>query len=180
MGISYLNKYKLDKKFVLACIFSVLLAIICGIVLYICAGISIYTYNFADTYVFYILNFKNVNLFFAHLVVDIFYFYAFFFIGYFTKYKYLTCPILFLKWFFGITYVIILFTCFSIEGIIVAIVVFIPSFLISSIFCILSCDFSKYLKKSIAFFFGAVLAFISTTAMILLINVFFRVLIVIV
>ena len=180
MANSIFNKFQIDKKYLLTCLIAVILAIICGIVLYICAGISVYTYNFADTYIFYVLNFKNVNLFFAHLVVDIFYFYTFFLIGYFTKLKYLTCPILFLKWFFGITYVIILFTCFSIEGIIVALVVFIPSFLISTIFCIVTCEFCKYLKNSFAFLFGAVLALISTTAMIVLVNVFFRVLIVIV
>ena len=180
MRIFNVSKLKWDKKYIIAHIIVIFAAIICGIVLYICAGISVYTYNFADTYVFYVLNFKNVNLFFAHLVVDIFYFYTFFLIGYFTRYKYLTCPILFLKWFFGITYVIILFTCFSIEGIIVALVVFMPSFLISTVFCIFTCEFCKYLKKSFAFLLGAVLALISTTAMIVLVNILFRVLIVIV
>lgn len=180
MGISFFKKYALDKKYLLACSIVIILAIICGIVLYIFAGISINTYSFADTYVFYIINFKNTRLFFAHLAVDVFYFYIFFFIGYFTKYKYLTCPILFLKWFFGITYTIILFTCFSIEGILVAIVVFLPSFLVSTLFCIIVCEYGKILKKNYAFLLGAVMALVSTTIMILLVNIIFRVIIVIV
>ena len=180
MGIFNFNKCKVDSKYLIACLITVILAIICGIVLYICAGISVYTHNFADTYIFYVINFKNVRLIFAHLAVDLFYFYVFFFIGYFTKLKYLSCPILFLKCFFAITYIIILFTCFSIEGIIVAIVVFIPSFLISSVCCVAVCEFCKILKKSYAFIFPAVMAVLSTVIMSLLINIIFRVLIVIV
>lgn len=180
MGISNFCKQKWDKKYLIACLITIILAIICGIILNIFGGISAYSYNFADTYVFLVLNFQNVRLFFSHLAVDLFFFYVFFLIGYFTKYKYISCPVLFLKWFFAINYVIILFTCFSIEGIIVALIVFIPSFIISSVLCIFICNFCRCLKNSFVFFFAAVLALVSTLATIILINIFFRVLIVIV
>lgn len=180
MGILNFCKCKADKKYLIACLITIILAIICGIVLYVCNGFSVYTYNFADSYVFCVLNFKNVRLFFSHIAVDLFYFYVFFLIGYFTKYKFLSCPVLFLKWFFAINYVIILFTCFSVEGIVVAAVVFIPSLLISTAFCIIVCDFCKCLKKSIVFFFAAIMAIISTVITLLFMNILFRVLIVIV
>lgn len=180
MRILNFYKCKCDKRYLIVCLITVFLAIICGIVLHICSGIGVFTYNFADTYIFYIVNFKNISLFFSHLVVDLFYFYVFFLIGYYTKLKYLTCPVLFLKCLFAVMYAMILFTCFSIEGIIVALIVFLPSFLISSILCVLICDCCKYLKKSIVFYFAAVLALISTLIFLLLVNLLFRVLIVIV
>ena len=180
MRIFNFKKIKFDKKYLLACLIAVILAIISSIVLYIFSGISIYTYNFADTYIYYVLNFSNVRLFFSHFAVDLFYIFSFFLIGCFTKHKYLTCPILFLKWFFAITYVIILFTCFSIEGIIVALVVFIPSFLISSLFCLYACDCGRCLKRKYALLFVLLMAVISTLLTLLLINVIFRILIVIV
>ena len=180
MGNFKLNNNKLDKKYLIACLLSIILAIICGIVLFIFGGISVYTYNFTDNYIFNVLNFKNVTLFFSHLAVDLFYFYVFFLIGYFTKLKYLTCPILFLKWFFAITYTIILFTCFSLEGIIVALIVFIPSYLVSTVFCLIIGESCRCLNKNITFIFPAVLALLSTIAMICLVNIIFRILIVIV
>jgi len=180
MRILNFCKCKLDKKYLIACIITIILAIICGIVLHVFSGISSYTYNFADTYVFCVINFKNAKIFFSHLAVDLFYFYLFFLIGYFTKCKYLTCPILFLKWLFAVTYIIILFTCFSVEGIIVALIVFIPSFLLSTVFCFCACEFCRFLNKNFVFFFAAVLALISTVITFLLVNILFRVLIVIV
>lgn len=180
MGIFDIKGRKLDKKYLLACGIVIILAIICGIVLYICSGISVYTYNFADSYVFLVINFSNVRLFFSHFFVDLFYFYAFFLIGYFCKYKYFSCPVLFLKWFFAITYSIILFTCFSIEGIMVALIVFIPCFFVSTFFCIFACSYCKCINKKYVFAFPAALALVSTLVMVLLINLFFRLVIVIV
>lgn len=180
MRIFNFKSQKFDKKYLIACIITVLAAIICGIVLYICSGISVYTYNFADSYVGFVLNFSNVSLFFSHFAVDLFYFFVFFIIGYFCKYKFFSCPVLFLKWFFAITYAIILFTCFSIEGIIVALIVFIPGFIISTAFCIFLCDFGKCLKKNYIILFPIFLALISSLITLLLINVFFRLLIIIV
>ncbi len=180
MGILKLQSKKPDKKYLIVCLISLILAIICGIVLHICCGISVYSYNFADTYIYYVLNFANARLFFSHLAVDIFYFYVFFLIGYFCKYKYFSCPVLFLKCFFAVIYSIILFSCFSFEGIIVSLVVFLPSFLISSLCCIIICGECKGLKKSIVFFCPAILALLSSVLMLILVNVFFRLLIIIV
>lgn len=178
----FFNFYKktCDKNYLIVCLVTVILAIICGIVLHICGGIGSFLFNFADNYVFCVLNFKNVKLFFSHIIVDLFYFYIFFLIGYFTKMKYLTCPVLFLKCLFAVMYSLILFSCFSVEGIITALIVFIPSFIISTLLCVIICDVCKCLKKSIVFIFAAVLALVSTLIMLILLNVLFRVLIIIV
>ncbi len=146
-----LNGFKADKKFIIAVIITLICAIICGIVLFKLVTINIYFKEFASNYVYYVFNFKNSTLIFSHIITEIFYLYLFFVIGYFTKFKYL-CLIF----------------------------VFIPTSLISIIFCCVTVEICKCINKKYCFFVPLAFAVINTIILLLLVNVVFRVVIVIV
>ena len=157
-----------------------ILAIICGIVLFKLNKCTNYAYNFADYYVFYIFNFRNGSLFFSHFLRDIIYFYAIFAIAYFTKLKFLIFPIFFLRCLFTVLYVIILVGLLGTEGLIAALIVFIPSSLCSFAICIFFGEQSRELCDPVSFLFPAILALANSIILMLLINVVFRVIVVIV
>lgn len=171
---------KCDKKYVWAFVITLLCSIVCGIVLYKPIAVNIYIINFANDYVYNVFNFKNTTLFFTHFLADVLYFYLFFLICYLTKLKYITLLFLYLKGlFFGI-YAAIL-TCFcSVSGIIVAIFVFIPATLLSFVICCAIAELCKNFDNRYAFFVPLALALINSIILMLLINVLFRVVIIIV
>ena len=123
------NECKCDLRYLIAVIITFICAIICGIVLYKVASINIYFKNFAEDYVYYVFNFKNSKLIFSHILSELIYIYLFFIIGYFTRFKYLTLILVFIRGLYFTVYVAILFELVTFGGITVAILVFIPTYI---------------------------------------------------
>lgn len=180
MRILSFKDCKWDKKYIIAALITLLAAIICGIVLYIFANINSYFQNFATDYIYYIFNFKNSSLIFPHLLSELIYLYLFFLIAYFTKLKYLTLIILFLRTLYFTLYAAILIALNSIGGVTVAVFIFIPTAVISLALCILCAETCKSISGKYAFCAPAVFAVADTLIMVLLLNVIFRVVIIIV
>ncbi|MDE5721944.1 MAG: hypothetical protein K2I30_04295, partial [Clostridia bacterium] len=150
------------------------------IVLFKVVNINIYFKEFTSDYVYYVFNFKNSKLLFTHILSEIFYLYVFFLIGYFTKFKYLTLIFVFIRGLYFAVYTSILFSMNAFGGITVAIIVFIPTSLISIIFCCATVELCKIVNKKFCFALPAVLALINTLILLILVNIVFRVVIVIV
>lgn len=180
MRIFKCDKLKWDIKCLISYAIVVILAIICGIVLFKINNISNYVYNFADIYIFYVFNFNSGSLFFSHFLSEIVYLYVVFLLVYFTKLKFLVYPILFIRALFTVLYIIVLCAFFGTEGIIVAVIVFIPSFLCSLAFYLVLCEQCRQLCVPFAYLCPAVCALINSVALLLLVNVIFRVIVVIV
>lgn len=174
------SRFACDKKFILAFIVTLICAIICGIVLYKPVSNNIYLRNFTENYVFNVFNFKNSRLLFAHLLSDLIYLYLIFFICYFSKLKYSTLILIFLRGLFFGVYTVILIGVNSFGGIIVAIFVFIPSTLISLALCCVVAEYCKAFYKTYALVLPAVLAVINCLIYAFLINALFRIIIIIV
>ena len=170
---------KCDKRYVLAFIITLICSIVCGVVLYKPITVNIYFINFANDYVYNVFNFNNTPLFFTHFLADVLYFYVFFLICYLTKFKYVTLIFLYLRGlFFGI-YAVILICVSSVGGVIVAMFVFIPATVLSFTICCIITEICKNFARY-AFFVPLVLALIDGIILMLLINVVFRVVIIIV
>lgn len=180
MRIFNCNKLKWNKISLIAYILVIIASIICGIVLYILNNISIYIYEFANTYVLYVFNFNSWKLFIYHFLAELVYLYLVFFLSHYGKLKFLVYPAIFIRTLFLTLYTIILCAFFGTEGIIVALIVFIPSFLFSFVFMVILAEQCKNLCKPFAFFCPAVLALINSIILLLLVNVVFRVIVVIV
>lgn len=173
-------KNKWDKKFLLAFIITLICSIICGIVLYKSVTIIVYFRDFADEYVYNVFNFNNSSLFLSHFISDIFYFYIIFLICYFTKFKYLSLILLYLRGIFFGVYSVLLLINNSVGGILVLLFVFLPTNLISIAVCFLIAEFCKNIDFKYVFIIPAVLALVDAIILMLLVNVVFRVVIIIV
>lgn len=180
MRIFKCNKLKWDIKYLIAYIFVIIAAIICGIVLFKLYNISSYIFDFADSYVFYIFSFSSGRLFISHLLSEIVYLYVIFLLAYFTKLRFLAFPIAFIRALFAVVYAIVLCTFFGTEGIIVALIVFIPSFVCSLLFFILISEQCRQICRPLVFFVPAIAALINSLILLLLVNIVFRVVVIIV
>ena len=180
MGNLSFNKFSCDKKYIIASIITLICSIICGIVLYELSNINIYFVDFVNNYIFYVFNFRNSKLIFPHLLVELFYLYLFFLIAYCTRLKFLTLILLFIRGIFFIIYSAILCSLNSLGGVTVAVLVFIPLTVTSMILCYVIAEFCKVLNKKIVFFVPAIFALLNTLLLIILVNLLFRVIIVIV
>ena len=169
-----------DKKFLLAFIITLLCSIICGIVLYKPANSNPYLCDFAEEYVFFVFNFNNASLLVTRILSDLIYLYVIFAISYFTKFKYLSLILIFLRGLFFGVYVALLIGVSSFSGTVVAIFVYIPASLISFVFCYLVADFCSVVYKKYALLMPLVLSVINLIIYALLINVLFRIIIMIV
>ena len=174
------KEFSCDKKYVIASIITLICSIICGIVLYKLSNINIYFVNYANNYIYYVFNFKNSKLIFPHLLVELVYLYLFFAIAYCTKFKFLTLIILFIRGIYFAVYSAILLSLNSLGGVTVAVLVFIPVSIISLAFCFLVSETCRIINKKIVFFVPAIFALICTLTLIILVNLLFRVIIVIV
>lgn len=175
-----IKNYKCDKKFTIAVLVTLLCAIICGIVLYKVANINIYIKNFATDYIYNVFNFKNSSLIFSHILTELIYLYIFFMLSYFTGIKYLALIPFFIRTLFFTIYAAILVALNSIGGIMVAVLVFIPTSIVSLILCYVIVESCKIINKKYIFFVPAVFSAINTIVLVLLVNVLFRVVIIIV
>ena len=172
--------YKWDKKFFFAFLITLLCAMTCGIVLYKPVTANVYFIELGYTYVFRVFNFKNTELFFAHFFSDLIFLYIIFLICYCTKMKYLSLILIFLRGlFFGI-YIAILVGVSTFGGTIVMIFVFLPSTIISLALCYAVSEFCKVCNQKFVFALPAALALADAILMLLLINVVFRIVIIIV
>lgn len=171
---------KWDKRYALAFLIALVCSIICGIVLCKYVSSNIYLRNLASDYVYNVFNFNNTKIIFPHLLADVIYFYIFFLLGYFTKFKYLSLIFVFLKGlFFGI-YIVLIIAVGTFSGVIVALFVFIPATIISFAICYLICEFCVNTDKKYCFFIPAVIAVADMLVLLLLINAIFRIVIIIV
>ena len=103
--------------------------------------------------------------------------FLFFIIGYFTRFKYLTLILVFIRGLYFTVYVAILFELVTFGGITVAILVFIPTYIISFAFCWFIAEYCKLINKKYIFFVPAILALTNTVVLTILVNVVFRVVI---
>lgn len=174
------KEFSCDKKYIIATIITLICSIICGIVLYKISNINIYFVDFANDYIFNVFNFKNSKLIFPHLLSELFYLYLFFIVAYFTKFKFLTLIILFVRGIYFAIYAAILFSLNSLGGITVAVLVFIPASVVSIIFCCMITETCRIINKKIVFFVPAIFALVNTLLLIILVNFLFKVIIVIV
>ena len=169
-----------DKKYFLAFIITLACSIICGIVLYKPVTVNVYFVNYGNEYVFNVFSFNNYPLFLAHLLADLVYFYIFFLICYFTKLKYLTLIFLYLRGLFFGLYAVVLICVTSLSGVLVTIFVFIPSTLVSLLICYIISETCKKCDYWWNFLIPAALALIDGIILMLLVNVVFRIVIIIV
>lgn len=176
----YKNRFAWDKKYILAVLITLICAVICGIVLYKSAISSNYLTDYAENYVFYVFNFKNSRLLFAHIISDLIYLYVIFFICNFSKLKYFTLVLIFLRGLFFTIYSGILIGINLFGGVIVAIFVYIPSMLISLALCCVVAECCRIINKNYALCMPLVLSIFSCIVYALLINVIFRIIIIIV
>ncbi len=180
MGNLHSKGFIKDKKFLLAFLIALICSIICGIVLYKAVIFNEYLLNFANDYVFYVFNFENSTLLVSKVLTDLVYFYIIFSICYFTKFKYIALIPLFLRGlFFGI-YTVILFAANSFGGAIVAIFVFIPASLISFFLCFIIAEYCKIVYKKYALVMPLVFAVANLIIYAMLVNLLFRLVIIIV
>ena len=171
---------KWDKKYFFAFLITLGCAIICGIVLCKSVISNKYLRDLACDYVYNVFNFKNSPLILSHLLGDVLYFYIFFLIAYFTKFKYLSLIFAFLRGlFFGI-YIVLLIGANAFGGVLVVVLVFIPSTVISLAVCYFLCEFCKSLSCKFVLLIPLILALVDALIMLLLVNVVFRVVIIIV
>ena len=180
MRISSFNWRQADQKYIIIAISVIIAAIISGIVLFITVGLNDYFYNFADIYIFYLFNFKNGNIFASHFLSELLYFYIIFLIAYFAKNKYMVLIPIFIKVFFSALYASMLFAAFFTEGVLAAIIVFIPCCALS-VFLYFAVGLFRYENcKGIIFVLPAVLALVSSLCVLVVVNVIFRCVIIIV
>ena len=171
---------KWDKKYLLAFLLALICSIICGIVLYKPVISNIYMRNLVSDYVYNVFNFKNSSLIFPHLLISLVYLYVVFLIAYLTKLKYATLIFVFLKGIFFGVYISIIMSVYSFGGIVVGIVVYIPSSLIVFILSYLIAEFCRKLDNKYAVFAPAAATAIDTLIFVILINILFRAVIAIV
>ena len=180
MGNLHYHKNICDKRFILAFFIALFCSIICGIVLYKPVTANEYFADFAYEYVYNVFTFNNGPLLLTHILSDLIYLYVFFFVCYFTKFKYLTLILIFLRGLFFGVYTAILIGVNSFGGIIVTFFVFVPATLISLALCLIVSETCKKINKKYALFMPAVLAVADLIIYALLINVLFRIIIIIV
>lgn len=172
--------YKCDKKLLLAYAIVLICSIISGIVLCVLLNFNIYFINYASEYVSNVFNFNNFQLLFIRLLSALLYCYLFLLICYFTRYKYLVLVFVFLRGLIASVYAVIMVSVGAFGGVLVAVFVFVPSTLVSLFLCYFVCDCCKNINKKYLVWFPAAVALTDTLILLALVNVVFRVVIIIV
>jgi len=168
-------KLKCDKRFLMAFVVTLICSIICGIVLYKPVTINFYFIELSEEYVFNVFNFQNGSLLLPHFLAGLIYFYIIFFVCYFTKFKYLTLILTYVKGLFAGIYASLLIACNSFGGVISACLVFIPATLISSILGYFIAENCRSVYKKYAFAVPAVCAVADCLLLFILVNILFRI-----
>lgn len=174
------SKQKWDKRYFIAFLVALVCSLICGLVIASQVVASTYLRRLATDYVSNVFNFNNAALVCAHFFGDLLFFYLFFVIGFFAKIKYINLVIVFFRGvFFGI-YIVLIVSANSFVGFIVVLLVFVPTTLISLAVCYLISEYCLCFENKLVFALPAVLALIDMIIMLLLVNIVFRVVIIIV
>lgn len=172
--------FKCDKRLIIAYIIVLICSIISGIVLCTLANFNIYFVNYASEYLYKVFNFKNFSLLLIRLFSSVLYAYLFFLICYFAKCKYLVLIFVFIRGLICSVYTVIMISIGTLGGVLVAVLVFIPSSLVSFALLYLLCDSCKNINKKYLPWFPAIFAVADAVILLLLVNVVFRVVIIIV
>lgn len=172
--------YKPDKRFLIAFAITFFCSIICGIVLFKFVVYNDYLKNFTVDYVYNIFNFNSAAIILPHLLADLIYLYVLFFICYFTKFKYAALPLIFIRGLFIGVYSVLLITVCTFSGILVLLLIFLPSNIISVALCLVIMEGCKTFDKKIAIGVPAILSVASCLTLIFLSNAVFRIIIMIV
>ena len=180
MRILSFGKIKCDKKYYLWLICTFILTVICGIVLYKISNIGDFFKTYANYYVVCVFSFNTAKLLVSHFFKEICYAYAFFALAYFTKFKILSCIIVFFRTVIFVFYCAVMFCSLGFSGAMTALIVYIPCFALSAASCIFVAECCFAVNKRYVFAFPAVVALINCIALVVLHNVVFRLLIVIV
>lgn len=171
---------KCDKRYFIFSIITIICSIMLGIVLYNLTGLSLLFWNYTQNYIWFVFEFNNGGLIFPHILSEVVYLYLFFVIGYFTKFKYLSLILIFIRCTYFAIYTAMLIELNVLGGITVAVFVYIPISIISIFLCCFILESCKLFDKKFVFFVPLIFAIINTIIFLLLINVVFRVVIVIV
>lgn len=171
------SELRWDKKYIIAYIITIFLAIICGIVLFNITIMSIYLQNYASEYIYYVYNFKNGTLILQRLLYGVVYGYAFFAIAFFTRRRYFAVPVLFLKAGLCTIYACVLVSIGGFAGVLTVIFMFIPSSLISLFSNIFLLENCTSFGRGVAPFLPLILTAADMIIFLLLLNVVFRVVI---
>ncbi len=174
------GEFKPDLKYVLAFGITLICSIICGIVLYKPVNCNAYFRDFVSEYVYNVFNFKNVTLAVPHTIADLIYFYILFFVCYLTKFKYVTLVLIFIRGLFLGIYSSLLVVVCAFSGVLVLVLVFLPTSLFSLALCLAIAEGCKKFDKKCASWIPAALAAVSCVVLVLLVNILFRVVIIIV
>lgn len=172
--------YKPDIRFILAFLITLICSIICGIVLYKPVTSNEYFRNFVCEYVYNAFNFNNGPILLSHILADLIYLYALFFICFFTKLKYPTLVLIFIRGMFLGIYASLLIVVCSFSGILVLLIIFLPATLISLALCLFVMEGCKLFPKKYAIGIPAILAVSDCLVLVILVNVVFRIIIIIV
>lgn len=175
MRIFSFPRIKPDTRCVIALISTALLAIICGIVLCKTTQINPYMQNYASEYVYFVYNFRNASLVLPHLFHELVYGYAFFVIAYCTRFRLFAIPLLFLKCMITGVYTVLIVSVSAFGGTLAAVFVFIPVSLVSIFFNLFLIEACRFFNKKAALCMPAVFALAVIIAELLLLNVVFRV-----
>jgi len=180
MRILSFKSIKWDKNFLISFIITLICSIICGIVLCKIALNYIYFTNIACEYVDKVFLFKTWDLIFPRFIADLLYLFAIMLICRFTKLKYLTLIFIFLRGFFFGMYTAVLVCVNAVGGVLAIIFVFIPSSLVSIALCYFITELCKVCNDKYLLLIPIILTLADCLITILLLNVVFRVVIIIV
>lgn len=180
MRIFSFDKKQLDKRYIFAFIIVILCGTLCGIVLFKSAKINTYLKAYTQNYITNVYSFNNFSLVLPRLFCETAFCYAFYLLGSKGAIKFLTLIILFLRVLFVGIYTAMLFSCYSFGGAMVAILVYVPLFLISVVCYFCSSQLSFCLNKKYRIFFPLALVLSGVVVQLILINVVFRMVIMIV
>ncbi len=168
-----------DKGYIIAYIITIILAIISGIILCKITLMGIYLQNYAAEYIYYVYNFHNGTLALQRILYGLVYGYALFCIAYFTRHKFFVIPILFLKTGLCSIYAYLIITSSGFLGVLAVIFMFIPSAIFSLFLNIFLIENCKTFGKAVSPFLPLILTAIDTIIFLILLNIVFRVVILI-
>lgn len=171
------SELRWDKKYIIAYIITIFLAIMCSIVLCKNVFVSVYLQNYVSEYIYNVYNFHNGTLALQRLLYSLVYGYVLFAIAFFTRRRYFTIPVLFLKAGLCGIYACLLIFMGGFAGVLTVIFLFIPSSLVSLFLNILLIENCKSFGNAVAPFLPLILAALDVIIYLLLLNILFRVVI---
>ena len=171
------NRIVIDKRTLIACICTVISSIIFGIVLCRFMQINPYMQNYASEYLYFVYNFRNASLLWPRLLCDLVYGYVFFLIAYCTKVRLLSLPLLFLRSMLCSVYAVLIISVSAFGGVLAAVIVYIPTSIVVIALNVFLIETVRFFNKRFAPFIPAIFAVLGILCQFLLLNIVFRVVI---